>query len=430
MSTTQSRNNKYKVTKGNIKSIRGGEIMSHHLTSKSKDPENNNKTKHWFCKELKHHDKTSRKYFLEGIILDSLLSRTLHKADETGMTPKTKIIKDTVSVSRLYNLDGKQEDTSVLGHDLFDYLGNRYKSERRKGKRPEEEESKCEELEGVLKAVIDSIIIQRWDSKPENYTAPKVRPFDLGYSLSNLADYFNKWDEETIRSIIKGTSVSSEEEIIHIEGNNDVIVPASEDKIPEDIEGSIDGIALALTQTFAFLGTRANKHEGYAKNLNKSRKDSYTKIISQAIKSDLEAVIAKKGGEISPSMALLELFEERAQKIEDARTSEEKNPREEVEKEIERIEEDESVKEIMHDILEDADQRFSKCVEDMKEIFSKLKEELQEKEKSSKKDASQTPSRRSFSDRIGGGSSQNSSQGWAENLEQLRKDQKKECIIL
>jgi hypothetical protein len=143
---------------------------------------------------FKHNRKAS------NVLCDCYLSRVLNTADKLAdfpsvkRTPKTKIVGSEVdkdsnlimqTVSRVQGLENAEYTDTVNHYSLFSFNMKNNK------------DGGFKQLEGVFGCIIDAVLVQRWDIKLENISAPHVRNFDMEYALSHVSPPRQKnWTQE------------------------------------------------------------------------------------------------------------------------------------------------------------------------------------------------------------------------------------------
>lgn len=278
---------------------------------------NSQHIKHGF---YKRHDKQEP----DDVITDCLLSRVLNKRDEmqgklaSKRTPKSKIIayktsssdlsgkKYYYTMSRVIGLEGKPPQNTVMGHDLRSYLNNNYY------KKPD--------LTGTFEALVDSVLVRRWDVKTPNFSAPDVRNFDMTMALSPPDNTYSKsWDKKEFKSLVTGASTKNDKK-------------ASNHKV-----GTVEAIAHAFTQVVADFGTRANEYymtsaPMYSADRERQKQKDF-KVICEAVKKDINDN-AREGE--TPTQTVLRVFNERAEGIRAALYADKKNPGVEILNEMQR----------------------------------------------------------------------------------------------
>jgi len=276
------------------------------------------KTKHGFYKRNSKADP-------EDTIKDCLLSRVLNTHDMlegkivTERTPKSKIIaykasstertgkKYYYTVSRVLGLEGQAPTGTVMGNDLHSYLRN-----NQVNKPP---------LSGTFDALVDSVLIGRWDLKSPNLSAPNVRNFDMDFALNDETDTYSKvWNKKDFKSLVTGGASGQNKK-------------PSKHKV-----GTVDAIASAFTQTIADFGSRANEYYIGTNPIYTEQQKGYRNqdfsTISKAIKQDIKN---HAKGEEPPTRTVLRVFKERAQGLRESLSTRVKNPRDEVLAEMQRV---------------------------------------------------------------------------------------------
>lgn len=283
--------------------------------------------KHWVFNPNTEFGK-ARTHPDDEVLQNCYLSRVVYGADDPSTpkeqrTPKAKLtgfISDVSgllsTVSQVYQLRGNPDDdaAAIFKNDLYGYLIAR-------------DGLPTDTIDGILTAVVDSVILERWDTKLLNYTKGDegpVRLIDLGLAC-NKKEYREEkdskkkeWTQKDFRALVLGRSTEK-------------------DRLPEGIvEGSTEAVAIALSQIFVECGTRTNEHPSYREYTEKT-KGFFAEPIVKAITHELTH--AQKGTE-SPSKTLLRLFKERIEALETSRIRKHnpekgsKNPAETVKEEL------------------------------------------------------------------------------------------------
>lgn len=277
-----------------------------------------NSTKHGLYKRS---DKASS----ERVVTDCILSRVLNMRDAleglpvTERTPKSKIIAYKTSsnersgeryyytVSRVLGLEGQPKKDTVSGNDLSSYL--------------EGGEPIKPQLSGMFNALVDAVLVGRWDLKAQNLSAPNVKNFDMTLALGNESTCYSKvWNKKDFWSLVTGSSLGKNKK-------------ATKYKI-----GTTEAIAHAFTQTLADFGTRVNEyyfddHPIYSESQKNLMKKSFSKVF-ETIKKDISAN-AKDSEE--PTQTVLRIFQDRAKGLKKSLYVQTKNPIIEVLNELQKV---------------------------------------------------------------------------------------------
>lgn len=269
--------------------------------------------------------KRNNKSSPEEVITDCFLSRVLNTNDlldgmpKVERTPKNKIVSYRASsqdasgqkyyytVSRVFGLEGQQPTGTVSGNDLFSYL--------------RKDDKNKQALSGTFSALVDAVLVGRWDLKTQNLSAPNVRNFDMTMALGEERDTYAKvWNKKDFESLVTGTT-------------------SGKNKIPKKYKaGSVEAIAYGFTQTIADFGSRVNEYYSGSNSIYSGvDKKTQQKHFSKIYKSIKQDIIDNLKNEESPSLAVLRIFKERSQEIRESLGRRNKNPKLEVFNELQRV---------------------------------------------------------------------------------------------
>ena len=252
-----------------------------------------------------------------NVICDSYLSRVLNTADKLAgfpsvkRTPKTKIIDYCMNnnselllrtISRVQGLEGVTFTDTVNHYSLISYDTDH------------SQDAGLSPLEGLFSAIVDAVLVQRWDVKLENLSAPVIRNFDMEYALSHADAPRQKiWKQDEFKALVQGATFDT-------------------NSVPSHLNG-VDAISYAFVQVIAPLGGRVTNYYGVTGAYVFACQASFQSLFD-AIKTDIQSL---QRHDETPTQTVLRAFSERSAQIRQAMNVESKNPKIEVIKELNRV---------------------------------------------------------------------------------------------